>query len=233
MKFLKGNGVENIISVLKKYYYKRKGAVHFATPFQVLISCVLSQRTREENTEKASANLFSKADTPEKISKLSLKEIEKLIKPCGFYRQKAKKIKEISKIILKKYKGKVPKTREELLSLPGVGFKTSAVVLSYGHGIPIIAVDTHVNRISKRLGLVEESADVEEVRKKLESLFHKKAWKYVNLGFVNFGRSVCKPLSPNCDVCQLKNICRYYKMKKYEKIQPTKRFGGSKKTKKS
>ncbi len=203
-----------IIRVLKKYYYKRKYAEHFSSPFEVLISCILSQRTREENTEKASLQLFSKARTPEKILQLPLKEIEDLIKPAGFYRQKAKRIKEVSKILLEKYNGKVPKSREELLRLPGVGAKTSSVVLSYGHGIPIIAVDTHVNRISKRLGLVSKESNAEEVRKELQKIFPKNAWKYVNLGFVNFGREVCKPIKPLCEKCELKNICDFYKTKK-------------------
>ena len=205
---------KKILKVLKKFYYSRKPAVHFSSPFKVLISCILSQRTKEENTEKASAELFSIADTPEKIAELSLKKIESLIKPAGFYRQKAKRIKQVSKIILEKYNGKVPKKREELMKLPGVGLKTSAVVLSYGHGIPIIAVDTHVNRISKRLGLVRKCADVEEVRKTLERIFPKKEWKFVNLGFVNFGREICRPVKPKCDTCELKDICEFFRNKK-------------------
>ncbi len=202
---------ERVIEVLERYYRKRKRASHFSSPFHVLISCVLSQRTREENTEKASLQLFSVADTPEKIASLPLEKIEELIKPAGFYREKAKRIKQISKIILEKYNGKVPETREELMKLPGVGLKTSAVVLSYGFGKDIIAVDTHVNRVSKRLGLVRKDADVEEVRQTLEKLFPRKKWKYVNLGFVNFGREVCKPLKPACTNCELKDVCRFYK----------------------
>ena len=207
-----------IMRTLKKFYYSRKGAVHFSSPFEVLISCVLSQRTKEENTEKASMKLFSVANTPEKILRLPLRKIETLIKEAGFYRQKARRIKEISRILIEKYRGKVPKSREELMKLPGVGYKTSAVVLSYGHGIPIIAVDTHVNRISKRLGFVKKDADVEEVRKTLEKIFPRKEWKFVNLGFVNFGREICKPIKPKCEICELKDICRFYINKKHEKI---------------
>lgn len=221
---------EKVLNVLKKFYYSRKGAVHFSSPFKVLISCILSQRTKEENTEKASLKLFSVADTPEKLAKLSLREIESLIKQVGFYKQKARRIKQIAKIILEKYNGKIPKNREELMRLPGVGFKTSAVTLSYGHGIPIIAVDTHVNRISKRLGLVKENANVEEVRKTLEKIFPKSQWKYVNLGFVNFGREVCKPINPKCNECELKNICKFYKNKKHEKVFKTKKSRRSEKT---
>jgi len=184
-------------------------------PFKVLVSCIISQRTKEENTEKASEALFAVADSPESLAKLPIKEIEKAVKPSGTFRQKARRIKEVAKIIVEKYKGKVPKDRDALLSLPGVGWKTSAVVLSYGFGIPIIAVDTHVNRISKRLGIADEKDDVETVRKKLESFFDKKDWLVINLGFVNFGREICRPRNPKCEICPFKDICDYYK-KRYD-----------------
>jgi endonuclease-3 len=197
-----------ILKVLENYFPKR---LRWDSPFKVLISCILSQRTKEENTEKASKNLFAKADSPQKILSLRISELEKLIKSAGFYKQKARRIKAVCKILLEKYGGKVPSSRKELLSLPGVGFKTSAIVLSYGFGIPIIAVDTHVNRISKRLGLVKEKASVEEVRENLQKIFPKNKWFLVNLGFVNFGREVCKPIKPKCEICELKRICEFYK----------------------
>ena len=178
--------------------------------FKVLISTILSQRTRNENTEKASKTLFSKADTPEKILKLKKSELEKLIRVSGPYRQKAKRIKEVSKIILEKYNGKVPKTREELMSLPGVGFKTADVVLMYGHGIPSIAIDTHCNRVPKRIGIVNEKANVEEVKRTLESLIPKKYWYIVNLGLVQFGREICKPINPKCEICPMSRFCNYF-----------------------
>lgn len=201
---------KKILSVLRRYYNKREGTVHFKNPFLVLVSCVLSQRTREENTEKAAKQLFAKAKTPQQIAKLPLKKLQRLIKPAGFYRQKALRLKQISKILLKEYNGKVPVTRDELMSLPGVGFKTADVVLAYGHDIPAIPVDTHVFRCSKRLGLVSADADVEEVRKHLQKIFPKRLWHIVNLGFVNFGREVCKQ-KPRCEICELRNFCRYYK----------------------
>ncbi len=209
--------IRKITEVLKKFYHSRQASVNYKDPFKVLISCILSQRTKEENTEIASKNLFKVADTPEKIVKLNIKKLEKLIKPAGFYRQKAKNIKKLSKIIIEKYNGKVPMDREELMKLPGVGYKTSAIVLSYGFWKPIIAVDTHANRISKRLGLTDWDDDVEEVRKKLEKLFPKKDWFYVNLGFVNFGREICRPVRPKCEICPLKEVCKYYETKNKER----------------
>jgi len=181
--------------------------------FKVLITTILSQRTRDENTDRAASSLFSRANTPEKILKLSKKELERLIRPSGPYRQKAKRIKAISKIILEKYKGKVPKTREELMELPGVGFKTADVVLMYGHGIPSIAIDTHCNRIPKRIGLVDKKANVEEVKRILESLIPKKDWYIVNMGLVQFGREICCPINPKCDVCPISRYCDYFRKK--------------------
>ena len=188
--------------------------------FQVLIKCVLSQRTRDENTAKAYESLFSVAKTPEKILKLSIKTLQNLIKASGFYRQKARNIKRISKILLKKHDGKVPYSREELMKLPGVGYKTADIVLMYGFGIPRIAIDTHCNRVPKRIGLVNRKANVEEVREKLESLFPKNKWYLINLGFVGFGREICKPVNPLCikdsKNCPFSNFCKVYKSKNFK-----------------
>jgi endonuclease-3 len=206
--------VEKLIYFLKKRYGKEIGTHPWGRDvFKVLIGTILSQRTRDENTEKAVTGLFAKADTPEKILKLKQKELEKLIRPSGPFRQKAKRIKSVSRIILEKYDGNIPKTREELMKLPGVGFKTADVVLMYGHGIPSIAIDTHCNRIPKRIGLVEQDADVEEVKSVLESLIPKKDWYIVNMGLVQFGREICRPVNPKCDVCPMTAYCDYYKEK--------------------
>jgi len=201
VKFLK----EKYGDVAKKHSSRNK------TVFQTLIACVLSQRTKDHNTARASENLFSVADTPEKILKLSDKKLQELIRPSGPYRQKAKRIKEISRIILEKYEGKVPKDREELMKLPGVGFKTADITLSYGFGIPTIAVDTHVNRISKRIGFVEQEASVEDVRKTLESLIHGNDRFVVNIGLVKFGQEICNPIRPRCPKCEITKICSYYR----------------------
>jgi endonuclease-3 len=205
--------VEKLIKFLKERYGKgiKIEPLNKHEVFQVLISTILSQRTRDENTERAAKNLFSVADTPEKILSLNIKELEKLIRISGPYRQKAKRIKAVSGIILEKYNGKVPKTREELMELPGVGYKTADVVLMYGHGIPSIAIDTHANRIPKRIGLVDEKADVEEVKRVLESLIPKKDWYIVNLGLVQFGREICRPINPKCHVCEMSKYCEYFK----------------------
>jgi len=204
VKFLKekyGKGIRNLPS-------DNKGV------FKTLIATILSQRTRDENTHSAASALFSKVDSPKKILKLSNREIERLIRPSGMFRQKAKRIKAVCKILLKKYGGNVPITREELMELPGVGFKTADVVLMYGHGIPSIAVDTHTNRIPKRIGMVDQKANVEDVKESLESLIPRKDWYIVNMGFVQFGREICQPIRPKCEICPMSKYCDYY-LKKY------------------
>ena len=205
--------IDRLIEFLKEKYGKRIviEKLNNHEVFKILITTILSQRTRDENTEKAASNLFSKADTPDKILKLSTKQLQKLIRSSGPFRQKAKRIKTVSKIILEKYKGKVPKTRKELMELPGVGFKTADIVLMYGYGIPSIAIDTHCNRVPKRIGLVDEKANVEEVKRILENLIMKKDWYIVNLGLVQFGREICRPVNPRCNVCPMSKYCDYYK----------------------
>jgi endonuclease-3 len=198
--------VEKIISILNKKY---KIKVWRDDPFKVLISCILSQRTKDEVTREASKRLLEVASTPEKILKLSEKEIEKLIYPVGFYKQKAKRIKKICKILIQKYGGKVPDSREELLKLPGVGFKTSDVVLSYGYGKPVIAIDTHVFHVSRRLGLTK-SSDPEKIREDLHKLIPEKHRLVVNLLFVEFGKEICRTINPKCEVCLVRKFCKYY-----------------------
>jgi len=176
-------------------------------PFKVLISCVLSQRTREENTERASRRLFSAARTPEEILRMSEREIAEIIKPVGFPRQKAKRIKEICRILVERHGGKVPSDKEALKALPGVGEKTANVTLCYGFGIPCIPVDTHVNRISRRLGLVSWDAKLEEVEPALRKIFRREDWRLINLGMVQFGREICLPRNPKCNVCPLAKVC--------------------------
>lgn len=203
--------IDKIIEFLEQRYgrYVKEHSVHKSNPFQVLIGCLLSQRTRDENTEVAINNLFSVAKTPSEILKIPTKKLEKLIKPAGFYRQKAKRIKQICKIVLEKYNGKVPKTREELMELPGVGYKTADVTLCYGFKKPTIPVDVHVFVTSKRLGIAPKDGDVEEVRLALEKLVQENKRYIVNIGFVQFGREICRTRNPKCKICPIERLCSY------------------------
>lgn len=210
--------INKLIEILKERYGKEIGTHPYSrNVFRVLIGTILSQRTRDENTEKAATALFAKADTPEKILELKQKELERLIRPSGMYRQKAKRIKAVSKIILERYKGKVPKTREELMELPGVGLKTSNIVLSYGYGKPVIAVDVHVEVTSKRLGLVPMNASVKEVENILEKIVSVKDKWIINLGMVQFGREICITRKPKCLVCPMSKYCDYSMSSKLQK----------------
>lgn len=188
--------------------------------FELLIGTILSQRSRDENTAKAAERLFEVARTPEQLIKLPAKKMHSLIRISGPYKQKTKKIKMTSKAILKKYKGKVPNTRKELMSLYGVGYKTADIVLMYGFNIPSIAIDTHCNRVPKRLGLIDKKASVEQVKEKLESLFPRKKWYLINLGLVSFGKQICKPVNPLCikdpKNCPFSKFCKAYKTKKFK-----------------
>lgn len=177
--------------------------------FELLIETILSQRTRDENSSKAANQLLAVAKTPKQILKLPMKKLQKLIRISGPYRQKAKRIKQISKTILEKHGGKVLSNREELMKLPGVGFKTSAIVLMYGFNKPVIAVDVHVEVCSKRLGLVSENAKPKEIEMKLEKKIPKNKWYIVNLGFVMFGKEICLTRNPKCNICPLLKICPY------------------------
>ena len=198
-----------VIGFLKRNYYEERSLAK--NKFCLLIATVLSQRNRDESTAIASMRLFSVAKTPQAILKLPKKKLEALIKKSGTYRQKAERIRKICRILIDEYNGHVPKTRSELLALPGVGYKTADIVLSYGYGVPTIAVDTHVNRIPKRIGIVPESAELEEVRLLLEKLTPKKDRFVVNLGLVRFGQGICRPVGPKCQVCALNTICKYGK----------------------
>ncbi len=177
-------------------------------PFRVLISTVLSQRTKDANTLKASTNLFRHYDTPQKISKAPLKKIEMLIKPSGFYRVKARHIKEISKQVLEDFKGRVPESLKGLLSLKGVGQKTANCVLLYGFGKSCIPVDTHVHRISNRIGLVKTKTPL-ETEEELTKVIPKRYWQLVNELFVKFGQEICISRFPRCKSCRIIGVCDY------------------------
>ncbi len=187
--------------------------VQTARPFRILIATILSARTKDENTTKAADKLFKVYGTPKKLANAKVKDVEKMIKSVGFYHVKSKRIINAAKIILEKYNGKVPANLDKLVDIPGVGRKTANCVLVYAFEEPAIPVDTHVHRISNRLGLVETKTP-EETEMALREKISKKYWLPINNTFVMYGQNICKPISPMCDVCQIKNSCKYYKTKK-------------------
>jgi endonuclease-3 len=180
------------------------------SPLSILIGTILSARTRDESTSAVVRELFSKYKTARSLAKAKLPDVEKIIKRTGFYHVKAKRIIEVASIINSKYSGIVPKTMNELISLPGVGRKTANCVLVYAFDEPAIPVDTHVHRISNRLGIVKTKVP-EETELELMKIIPKKYWIRINDTFVMYGQNICKPISPMCSACQIKNECSYYK----------------------
>jgi len=175
-------------------------------PFKVLISTILSARTKDANTKAATDKLFAKYNTPQLIAQGDIEELENLIRQSGFYRVKAARIKDVSKIILNDYNGKVPEDFEELIALPGVGSKTANCVLVYGFNVPAIPVDTHVHRISNRLGWVKTKKP-EETEKALSKIIPKEQWIRINRIFVKFGQQICVPINPKHALCPIEDIC--------------------------
>ena len=176
-------------------------------PYRILISTVLSSRTKDEVTARASERLFSKAPDPERLSLLSEAEIADLIYPVGFYRVKSKNIKKIAELILKKYRGNVPNTLSDLTQLPGVGRKTANLVLGIAFNIDSITVDTHVHRISNRIGLIKTKTP-QETEQDLQMVLPKKYWIDFNTLLVAYGQIICKPISPLCSQCKIVNYCQ-------------------------
>jgi endonuclease-3 len=181
-------------------------------PFSILIGTILSARTKDEATAKAVRELFSKYKNPKELANAKLKDIEKIIKSIGFFHVKSKRIIEVANIIHTKYKDIVPDDLDTLVQLPGVGRKTANCVLVYAFEKPAIPVDIHVHRISNRLGLVD-TKNPEETEQELMKKIKKKYWIDINDTFVMYGQNICKPISPMCDVCQIKKSCKFYKTK--------------------
>jgi endonuclease III len=178
-------------------------------PFHVLISTVLSQRTRDHNTYQASKALFSRFDTPMDIASADLDELIELVRPAGFPQAKAKAIREICRRLHQDFEDQVPSEIEVLLTFPMVGRKTANCVLSYGFGIPAICVDTHVHRISNRIGLVTtETPDDTEVA--LKKVVPRELWCDVNAIMIRFGQKICLPRRPRCDRCSVRLECDYF-----------------------
>ncbi len=174
--------------------------------FKILIGTILSARTKDETTSSACRRLFSKAGNIEELEKLSLKDIEKLIYPVGFYKNKAKYLKKLPEVLKEEFDGKIPEAVEHLVKLPGVGRKTANLVAAIAFNKHAICVDTHVHRIMNRLGYVKTITPLETemaLRKKLQ----KKYWRTINTLLVAFGQNICRPISPHCSVCPIMQYC--------------------------
>jgi len=201
--------------MIEEYLYdlfpNPKCELNYSNEYELLINIMLSAQTTDKRVNIVTNELYSKYNSLEKLSKADINDIKNTIHSLGNYNKKSEYIKEISTALITKYNGIVPKNRSELEALPGIGRKTVNVFLSELNIDAQIAVDTHVNRVSKRLSLAKEKDNVLEVEKKLKRIFKRVNWNKRHLQLVLFGRYYCKAKSPLCESCKLKDICNYYK----------------------
>lgn len=204
--------VQKILKELSALYPDAQPALHFKSPYELLVAVILSAQCTDERVNKVTAVLFEKYDTPEKMLTLSQEELEKYIFSCGFYHNKAAHILSASKDIIEKYGGVVPDTLQELKTLAGVGQKTANVVYAVAFGGNAIAVDTHVFRVSNRLGIAEGKTPA-KVEEGLRSVIPEELWSKAHHYLIYHGRRVCHSQKPDCANCTLKNYCKFYKNK--------------------
>lgn len=206
--------VVKIVEILKDTYPDAKCSLDFTTPFEMLIAVILSAQCTDERVNKTTPALFAKYSTPKDFSNMDIEELENYIHPCGFYKNKAKNIKETARIITEKYNGKVPETMEELMALPGVGRKTANVVMLEAFNKPQgIAVDTHCKRISNKIGFSNEK-EPEKIEQDLLKIIPKEYYKDVNHLLIWHGRNICVARNCKCDVCPINKYCKEYKKTK-------------------
>ncbi|MBU1005862.1 MAG: endonuclease III [Nanoarchaeota archaeon] len=199
--------IEKTISILKKNYGNTLlASLSNLDAWKILIATILSARSKDEQTEPIAKSLFERYKNAKQLAKAKKKDVEKIIKKIGFYHQKAKYIIETSKLIVDEFNNKVPQNYESLMKCPGVGRKVAGCVLVYAFGVPAIPVDTHIHRISNRLGLVKTSSP-EKTELELLKIVPKKHWFLVNDVLVNHGKTICSPISPWCSKCSIEKLC--------------------------
>ncbi|KAF0091075.1 MAG: endonuclease III [Fusobacteria bacterium] len=202
---------KEIIELLKKEYWDAKAELDFTTPFELLVATILSAQATDVQVNKVTKELFKIAGTPETMALMSVNDMENSIKSIGLYKNKAKNLLAMSKILIEDYNSLVPDSIEELIKLPGVGRKTANVVVSNAFGVPAIAVDTHVFRVSNRLGLADAN-NVFETEKQLMQVIERPDWTMMHHCLIFHGRRICKARNPLCDICAFKEYCKYLKI---------------------
>lgn len=207
---LKKKEMAEALKILETTYAGAKCGLDFSNPFELLISTILSAQCTDERVNMVTKELYKEYNSAEAMATLSEEEVGEKIKSCGFYKTKGKNILATSKILLEKYNGEVPQTMEELTELPGVGRKTANVVLSNVFGVPAIAVDTHVFRVSQRIGLAKGD-NVTKVEEQLMKNIPKNKWSDMHHYIIWHGRKVCKARRPLCDQCNMPPFCEYFR----------------------
>ncbi|OBR92854.1 MULTISPECIES: endonuclease III [Clostridium] len=201
--------IDNILKVLKETYPEAKCALNFGSPYELLVSTMLSAQCTDVRVNKVTSELYKQYNTPEKMISLTEEELGEKIKSCGFFRNKSKNILSTSRELVEKYGGEVPHTMEQLIELPGVGRKTADVVLSNAFGVPAIAVDTHVFRVSNRLGIAKGTTP-NKVEMELMKNIPKSMWSDSHHYLIWHGRRICKSRKPDCEHCPLAPYCEYF-----------------------
>jgi endonuclease-3 len=202
--------IENVLKVLNDVYSDAECALNFRTPYELLVATILSAQCTDVRVNMVTEKLFKEYNTPLKMVELTEVELQEKIKTCGFYRNKAKNILETSRKLLFEFNSQVPSNMDDLTKLPGVGRKTANVVMSNAYNIPAIAVDTHVFRVSKRIGLAKGDTPL-KVEEELMEVVPKKMWSKAHHFIIWHGRKICKARKPECNICPISNFCDYYK----------------------
>lgn len=206
---MKKENIEKTLKVLSETYPNAKCALEFKSPYELLVSTILSAQCTDVRVNQVTEELYKEYNTPEKMISLTEEELGEKIKSCGFYKNKSKNILGATRDIIQKYGGEVPKTMEELIELPGVGRKTANVVLSNAFGVPAIAVDTHVFRVSNRLG-ISKGDTPDQVEKGLMENVPREMWSDTHHYLIWHGRQICKARKPQCEICPLAPYCEYF-----------------------
>lgn len=206
------SNILDIIKLIDKLYDNPKCELNFSSNYELLVAVILSAQCTDKRVNQVTSELFKGFNTPEKMITLSQEELESKIRSCGFFHNKAKHILEASRDIVEKHDGEIPSDKKLLKNLAGVGEKTANVVLSLAFNIPAIAVDTHVFRVSNRLGLAS-AKDVLKTQKQLEEVLPREKWSKFHYALVLHGRYVCKSQNPKCENCELNKYCKYYNNK--------------------
>ena len=199
-----------ISEALEKLYPDAHCELNYETPFQLLIAVVLSAQTTDKAVNKVTANLFKEYGTVASLAAAELEAIELILKPLGLYHNKASNIIKLARVLKEEYKGLVPDTHQQLCTLPGVGRKTANVVLAVAFEVAAFAVDTHVERVSKRLKIAKSKDSIIKVEEKLKKFFPKERWAKTHHQFIFFGRYLCKAQRPLCNECPLQACCSYF-----------------------
>ena len=208
---MKKNDIKNFVQTLKNTYPDATCSLDFETPFQMFVAVMLSAQCTDERVNKTTPALFERCKTIQDFADIDIKELETIIHPCGFYKNKAKNIKLCAKQVLENFNGEVPQTMDELLTLAGVGRKSANVILLEAFGIANgIAVDTHAKRVSNRIGLSAEK-EPEKIEQDLLKIFPKEYLKDINHLFVWHGRKTCDSRKPHCEQCTVKDYCKYFR----------------------